>query len=91
MNNKLAELKVEYKAWLVAAYKENQDNGTNTQTTDYLVFTDTKNYFITGNRVQVLDVSLFKTFLQYNVLPQLDEEREERLSNIIKDVKQYLG
>lgn len=91
MNEKLAALKAEYKAWLVVAYKEHQDNGTNTETTDYLVFTDTKNYFVTGNRVQTLDVSLFKTFLECNVLPQLKGAREEKLLNIIKDVKQFLN
>ena len=90
MNNKLVELKKEYSAWLVVTYKENQDNGEGTETTDYLVFAD-KNYFITGERVQSLDISLFKSFLEVQVLPQLSGEREEKLINILKDVKQFLN
>jgi len=87
MNNKLAELKNKYGAWLVVEYKESQDNGEGTTTKDYLVFAEDKNYFVTGERVETLDVSLFKTFLENNVAPQLKQERKERLLNITKEVK----
>jgi len=92
MNKRLLELKKEYpKMWLGVVYKDNQDNGENTRTEDYLIFLDEGNLFITGNRIETLDISLFKSFLQVQVLPQLRGEREKKLFNIIKDVKQYLG
>jgi hypothetical protein len=89
MGIRIEELKEKYNPWLMVAYKENQDNGEATQTKDYLIFAD-KNYFATGDRVETLDISLFKTFLEKQVLPQLDGEKKEKLYNIIKDVKQFL-
>ena len=91
MNYKLKELKEQYSAWLVAEYKESQDNGEGTVTKDYLVFTDKKNYFITGNRIETLNVGLFKTFLEHNVAPQLASERKEKLLNITKKVEQIVN
>lgn len=89
MKKILKDLKEEYKAWLVVAYKEVQDNGV--QTTDYLIFTDDKNYFLNGDRLENLDVSLFKTFLDHNVAPQLNEELEFKLLEITKSFKQFLA
>ncbi|MCB2308881.1 hypothetical protein LGL08_20650 [Clostridium estertheticum] len=91
MNYKLKELKEQYGAWLVAEYKESQDNGEGTVTRDYLIFTDEKNYFITGNRVETLNVGLFKSFLECSVASQLNGERKEKLLNITKKVEQIVN
>lgn len=89
MDYKLKELRGEFKAWLVTTCKECQDNGA--MTTDYLIFTDNGNYLITGERKETLDISLFKSYLENSVAPQLNGEKKEKLLNITRDVKQYLN
>ena len=76
-------LKEKYNAWLVVEYNSNQDNTERTLTTDYIVLTDDKNYFINGGREEKLHLDMFKNYLD-RVAEKLNGERKEKDNHIFE-------